>query len=91
MKIGDPYGEPGGAEPAPEPAMPRSFAPFAWLRQVNVPPTVAPTPGRPLCYEQMHKVRFEWWTTSTDDQGRIVQRGPYPSEYAARRFVASLT
>lgn len=69
---------------------PAVFRPFAWLRQVNVPPTIPRSSGRPLCYEQMHKVRFEWWTMSLDEQGRVIQRGPYPSEYAARQFVASL-
>ncbi len=68
-----------------------TITPFAWLREVDVPPTIPPKTGRPRCYEQMHKVRFEWWTTSMDELGRIVHRGPYASGFAARQFVASLT
>jgi len=55
-----------------------------------VKPTFPPKPGRPLCYEQMSKLRFSWWASWSehDERGYLVSKetGPFPSYAAACRF-----
>lgn len=69
--------------PAVETKARSTFKPFAWLKHVVVAPTMPHAKG-PKCYEQMHKLRFEWWATLAKGDD-IVETGPYADEAAARR------
>jgi len=53
--------------------------PYAFIKAIDIAPTIPPKAGYPRSYEQMQKFRCEWWTTRKMVDGSIVEVGPFRS------------